>query len=189
MEEFKTKYCTESVYLKSLQGVNHVALICSDIRKTMDFCNKLGFKLVKIMKGGHYHFFFDIGNGSCLAYFWFPDSPKQHPGISTIDQNKMMETIATAHGSMNHVAISVDSVDSLLKMRQNLLAKKLKPTEIWWHHENGIDDKFDKNKTLWASTYVFGPDGEWIEFTFQNADLSKPTFVNVDIEKFLSSKL
>ena len=47
-----------------------------------------------------------------------------------------------------------------------LVEYNLNPTEIWWHQENGLGAKFDKNKTLWASVYVFGPDGEWIEFTF-----------------------
>ena len=193
MEGFKAKYCADSPYLKSLTGVNHLALISSDIKKTMDFCNKLGLKLVKVLKSdaqnGHYHFFFDIGNGSCLAYFWFPDSPKQHPGISTVNQKKMFKSIATAHGSMNHVAIGVNSMESLLKLRKNFKKKKLNPTAIWYHHENGVDLKYDKDKTQWASTYVFGPDGEWIEFTFQNIDLSQPHIVNIDIDKFLSSKL
>eukprot|EP01084_Bolivina_argentea_P249396 417475_1 len=198
LETFRSKYCTTNVsYLKNVNGINHLALVCSDIKKTMDFVNKLGFPLNKVLKvkEGHseyFHFFFDIGNNSCLAYFWFPEAHKAMPGISTIDQSKIHKSIATAHGSMNHVAFGVDCLENLKKIRKELKVKGLKPTKIVMHQPYGVDLTFKKDITLFASTYLFGPDGEWFEFTFQNIDLSPKNLeknVNMNVQDFLTAKL
>ena len=29
------------------------------------------------------HFFFDIGNGDTLAFFWFPNAPEAAPGVAS----------------------------------------------------------------------------------------------------------
>jgi len=31
------------------------------------------------------HFFFDIGNGDSLAFFWLPDAPEAAPGVAAPD--------------------------------------------------------------------------------------------------------
>ena len=50
-----------------LGGINHVALVCSDMAKTVDFySNVLGMPLIKALDlpgGMGQHFFFDCGNG------------------------------------------------------------------------------------------------------------------------------
>eukprot|EP00484_Ammonia_sp_Unknown_P027477 CAMPEP_0197032218 /NCGR_PEP_ID=MMETSP1384-20130603/10950_1 /TAXON_ID=29189 /ORGANISM="Ammonia sp." /LENGTH=162 /DNA_ID=CAMNT_0042461845 /DNA_START=103 /DNA_END=591 /DNA_ORIENTATION=- len=162
----------------------------------MEFYRKLGFPLIKVFKaehhGGYYHFFFDIGNGNCLAYFWYANSPAAHPGISTINPANMDKSTATAHGSMNHVGFDVDSLDNLFTIRKSLKSKGLKPTAVFMHHKDGVALKFDKQETMWASFYLFGPDGEWLEFTFQNIDLSPSNLhknIGVDVQRFLDSKL
>ena len=62
-----------------LGGINHVALVCSDMARTVDFySNILGMPLIKSLDlpdGGGQHFFFDAGNGDCVAFFWFADAP------------------------------------------------------------------------------------------------------------------
>ena len=62
-----------------IRGVNHIALVCKDMAKTVEFYRDvLGMPLIKTidLPGGHgQHFFFDIGNGDSLAFFWFPNSP------------------------------------------------------------------------------------------------------------------
>jgi catechol 2,3-dioxygenase-like lactoylglutathione lyase family enzyme len=62
-----------------LRGINHLALVCSDMARTVDFyTNVLGIPLIKTLDlpgGMGQHFFFDIGNGNLLAFFWFPDAP------------------------------------------------------------------------------------------------------------------
>lgn len=58
-----------------IRGVNHIALVSSDMARTVRFYRDvLGMPLVKTidMPGGTQHFFFDIGNDDCLAFFWFP---------------------------------------------------------------------------------------------------------------------
>src|SRR3954454_12787987 len=89
------------------EGLNHLALVCSDMKRTVDFYEGvLGFPLVKtIAFPGHQgqHFFFDIGNGASLAFFWFPNAAPAAPGVSSQDP----ETYTSGIGSMNHVAINV----------------------------------------------------------------------------------
>ena len=67
-------------------GVNHLALVCKDMAKTVEFYrDKLGMPLTKTidLPGGRgQHFFFDIGNGDSLAFFWFPNAPEAAPGVS-----------------------------------------------------------------------------------------------------------
>ena len=67
-----------------IQGVSHLALVCSDMARTVDFYSGvLGFELIKTVElpaGMGQHFFFDIGNGDSLAFFWFPDAPPAAPG-------------------------------------------------------------------------------------------------------------
>ena len=70
-------------------GINHLALTCSDMQRTVDFyTNILGMKLVKTLEfthesGSGQHFFFDVGNGrDAIAFFWFEDAPPPAPGIT-----------------------------------------------------------------------------------------------------------
>ncbi len=68
----------------ALGGINHVALVCSDMQRTVDFYSGvLGMPLVKSLdlpNGMGQHFFFDAGNGDCVAFFWFTDGPDGVPG-------------------------------------------------------------------------------------------------------------
>ena len=67
------------------RGVNHLALVCRDMERTVDFyTNVLGMPLVKTIElpaGLGQHFFFDCGGGDTLAFFWFPDAPEPVPGV------------------------------------------------------------------------------------------------------------
>jgi len=64
-----------------IQGVNHLALTCSDMEKTVDFYTSvLGMPLIKTRDlpfSSGPRFFFEFGHGDSLAFFWFPDSPEQ----------------------------------------------------------------------------------------------------------------
>ena len=67
----------------ALSGINHVALVCSDMARTVDFySNTLGMPLIKALDlpgGVGQHFFFHAGNGDCVAFFWFCDAPTRCP--------------------------------------------------------------------------------------------------------------
>ena len=93
------------------RGINHLALVCRDMQRTVDFYQGvLGMPLVKTIAlpgGMGQHFFFDIGNGDCLAFFWFPNAPEAVPGVSSPAALPGVGDLATAVGSMNHVALAV----------------------------------------------------------------------------------
>ena len=61
-----------------IRGINHLALVCRDMKKTVDFYSGvLGMPLTKTIElpqGMGQHFFFDIGNHDQLAFFWFPNA-------------------------------------------------------------------------------------------------------------------
>ena len=80
------------------RGVHHIALICSDVERTIEFYQEvLGFPLVELIENRDYkgstHFFFDIGNRNLLGFFDFPGLGLQ-PGVESL-------------GSVQHIAISV----------------------------------------------------------------------------------
>ena len=61
----------------SARGVHHVALLSSDVGRTIAFYQELlEFPLTELFENRDYqgstHFFFDIGNGNLLAFFDFP---------------------------------------------------------------------------------------------------------------------
>ena len=94
-----------------LSGINHLALVCKDMARTVDFyTNVLGMPLVKTIElpmGMGQHFFFDCGGGDCIAFFWFPNAPEAAPGVSSAAALPGVGDLTTAHGSMNHVAFNV----------------------------------------------------------------------------------
>ncbi len=56
------------------------------MRQTVEFYTQvLGMRLIKTIDlpgGSGQHFFFDMGGGNALAFFWFPDAPDAVPGVS-----------------------------------------------------------------------------------------------------------
>jgi catechol 2,3-dioxygenase-like lactoylglutathione lyase family enzyme len=83
----------------SARGVHHVALMCSDVERTIRFYQELlGFPLVEIFENRDYkgstHLFFDIGHDNTLAFFDFP-------GLG-------LGPYAEVLGGLHHIAISVD---------------------------------------------------------------------------------
>src|SRR6476469_2001486 len=59
------------------RGIHHLALICSDVERTIQFYQGLlGFPLVELVENRDYpgssHFFFDLGNKTLLGFFDFP---------------------------------------------------------------------------------------------------------------------
>src|ERR1700747_1257143 len=61
----------------SARGVHHVALLSSDVERTIRFYQELlEFPLTEIFEhrdyAGSNHFFLDLGHGNLLAFFDFP---------------------------------------------------------------------------------------------------------------------
>ncbi len=154
-----------------ISGVNHLALVCSDMQRTVDFyTNVLGFPLIKTIElpnGMGQHFFFDMGNGASLAFFWFPGAPAPQPGISSPDPNTFFDPTAeltTAVASMNHVAFDVPA-ERIEQYRRRLLDHGVRCTPIINHDNSPRGISREVNETTFVrSVYFFDPDGIMLEF-------------------------
>jgi catechol 2,3-dioxygenase-like lactoylglutathione lyase family enzyme len=151
-----------------LRGINHLALVCRDMARTVDFyTNVLGMPLVKTIElpfGMGQHFFFDIGNGDCLAFFWFPDAPEPAPGIASPRTLPSGGELTTAIGSMNHVAFDVPA-DKIELYLERLRSKGIEAADIMNHDDSelGVSKEMHAG-TFVRSVYFFDPDGILLEF-------------------------
>jgi catechol 2,3-dioxygenase-like lactoylglutathione lyase family enzyme len=150
-----------------LRGINHLALVCRDMARTVDFyTNVLGMPLIKTIElpfDMGQHFFFDIGNGDSLAFFWFPDAPEPAPGIASPRTLPSGGELVTAVASMNHVAFDVapERMDEyLVKLR----AKGIEAADIMNHDDSELGVSQEPNDgTFVRSIYFFDPDGILLE--------------------------
>ena len=152
------------------RGLNHVALVCKDMKKTVEFYRDiLGMPLVKtcdLPNGMGQHFFFDMGNGASMAFFWFPEAEEVEPGI-TVPQTLMGEfsgSISTAIGSMNHIAIDADY--KLLPEYKAMLEEAGVKVSPILHHDDSEQgwDFENEHETRWVSSiYFMDPDGIQLE--------------------------
>jgi catechol 2,3-dioxygenase-like lactoylglutathione lyase family enzyme len=164
-----------------LRGVNHLALVCRDMERTVDFyANVLGMPLLKTIElpgGMGQHFFFDCGGGDSLAFFWFPDAPDGVPGVSAPAARPDQGDLTSAIGSMNHVAFDV-APEKIEEYRDRLLAAGIDCTEIANHDDSefGISDTMHPGVYV-RSIYFQDPDGILLEFAcwlraFKPSDVS-----------------
>jgi len=120
----------------SARGVHHVALISSDVERTIGFYQGLlEFPLTEIFENRDYkgsnHFFFDIGHGNLLAFFDFPG----------LDLGPYAEVL----GGLHHIAISVEPE------RWAQLRAKIDAAGVGYHEASG------------SSIYLADPDGARVE--------------------------
>ena len=118
------------------RGVHHVALLSSDVERTVRFYQDvLEFPLTDMFENRDYqgstHFFFDIGNGNALAFFDMPG----------LDLGPYREVL----GGLHHLAISVEP------SRWQHLKDKLDSLAIPYAHIDG------------SSIYFSDPDGARLE--------------------------
>ena len=120
----------------SARGLHHFALICSDVRRTIEFYQGvLEFPLTEIFENRDYagsnHFFFDIGHGNLLAFFDLPG----------LDLGPYAEVL----GGLHHLAISVTP-------------------EKWEHLRGNLDDAgVEYMLESEVSIYFRDPDGARLE--------------------------
>jgi catechol 2,3-dioxygenase-like lactoylglutathione lyase family enzyme len=98
-QRIRDTYLAEQRPASTARGLHHVALLSSDVARTVHFYQEvLGFPLTEIFENRDYrgsnHFFFDIGNGNLLAFFDFPG----------LDLGPYAEVL----GGLHHLAISVE---------------------------------------------------------------------------------
>jgi catechol 2,3-dioxygenase-like lactoylglutathione lyase family enzyme len=120
----------------SAQGVHHVALLSSDVERTIRFYQELlEFPLTEIIENRDYrgsnHFFFDLGHGNLIAFFDFPG----------LDLGPYAEVL----GGLHHLAISVE------RGRWEQLKARLDDAGVEYLLESG------------SSIYLRDPDGARVE--------------------------
>ena len=136
--ELRTRYLKppEQREESSARGVHHMALLSSDVVRTIEFYQGvLEFPLAELFENRDYqgstHFFFDLGHGNLLAFFDFPG----------LDLGEYAEVL----GGLHHVAISVEPA-RWAKLKANLEAAGVPTQEM-----SG------------SSLYFQGPDAERLE--------------------------
>lgn len=142
-------------------GINHLALVCEDMDRTVDFyTNVLGMPLTKTIelpenRGKHY--FFDCGGGDQLAFFSFPNGP------DSVDA-KELRRITAIPGTMNHVAFNV-APEKIDEYREKLLELGIDCTEVVNHDDSDrqVSDEVSPS-TFVRSIYFRDPDGTQLEF-------------------------
>jgi catechol 2,3-dioxygenase-like lactoylglutathione lyase family enzyme len=160
-----------------LRGVHHLALVCRDMARTVDFyTGVLGMPLVmtiELPQGMGQHFFFDIGNGDCLAFFWYPEAPEAEPGVSAPASFPIVGDSRSAVGSMNHVALAVPP-EKFDEYVDKLHAKGITTSGITNHDdsERQVTRRMHDGVFL-RSIYFFDPDGALLEFACWTRELGE----------------
>lgn len=151
-----------------LKGINHLALVCRDMKKTVKFYRDvLGMPLIKTIdlpRNLGQHFFFDIGNGDALAFFWFPDAPAAAAGVSAPEALPTQGSFVSGHGSMNHVAFNIDA-DKFDDYHQRLIDKGITVSRKLNHDDSPMGSSEEMYDGVYVrSMYFFDPDGICLEF-------------------------
>ena len=160
----------------NFRGINHLALVCRDMKKTVDFYQGLlGMPLTKTVvlpnEGGQ-HFFFDCGGGDQLAFFWFPNAPESQPGISHAPALVGTGNITSAHGSMNHVAFDVP-LEKMDEYKQKLIDAGIECTD-YYHDDSPMGVSHETNETTFVrSIYFKDPDDILVEFASWTRELTE----------------
>jgi catechol 2,3-dioxygenase-like lactoylglutathione lyase family enzyme len=165
-----------------LRGVNHIALVSSDMARTVRFYRDvLGMPLVKTidMPGGAQHFFFDMGNDDCLAFFWFPNAQAAQPGISNAGGLPDAADITTAHASMNHLAFDVP-LDRFEEYRQRLIDDGVAVSMVLDHDDSPRQVAREFHPGVFVRSFYFrDPDGILLEFAAWTREMGRADDVAV----------
>src|ERR1700732_2613357 len=101
----------------SARGIHHLALISSDIERTIKFYSEvLGFPLVELFENrdlaSSTHWFHDLGHGNLLAFFDFPEDPmpptREASAACTMSRSRSLAISSTVSaGSSTSAASSI----------------------------------------------------------------------------------
>ncbi len=125
-----------------IRGIHHITLVASSARRTAHFYTEiLGLQFVKrtvnFDRPETYHLYFggEVGNpGTLVTFFEWPDAPPSRMGL----------------GSVHHFALTVETMDALLKWKTWLQ-----------HHHALVAGPFDHG--AYRSLLVTDPDGVIVE--------------------------
>lgn len=148
------------------KGINHIALVCNDMRETQDFyTDVLGMPLIKTVElpDGGQHFFFDCGAGSSVAFFWWKDGPPAAPGTASV--KSFPDDAKTAVGSMNHLAFDMEEAE-LENAIERLKHHDVPHTPVVVNHDDSRMGVAPENHdgVFVRSVYFKDPNGIMMEF-------------------------
>jgi glyoxylase I family protein len=132
-------------------GLHHSAYRCRDAEETRHFYEDiLGLPLIHVVTADHVstgkstpfaHVFFELADGSCIAFFDLGDNVAAEPSPNT-------------PAWVNHIAFKVPSLEALNAMKVRL-------------EQNGIQVLGITDHEFVHSIYFFDPNGVRLEFTTQ----------------------
>jgi catechol 2,3-dioxygenase-like lactoylglutathione lyase family enzyme len=143
----------------TLRGVDHTARPTWRLRETVEFYrDKLGLPLVHVISARGWgpashpdflHFFFDSGNGSTIAFFYYlgseePDCMRGRAAARPLPDDHVADA--------THTAWLVDSREELCAWKQRLEA-------------HGLEVSVETRHEVIESIYVRDPNGYFVEFT------------------------
>ena len=130
-------------------GLHHAAYRCRDAEETRHFYEDiLGLPLVHVVTADHVstgstgsfaHVFFELADGSCIAFFDLGDNVKAEPSPNT-------------PAWVNHIAFKVPSLEALDTMKKRLQSHDIEVVGVTDHE-------------FVHSIYFFDPNGVRLEFT------------------------
>jgi catechol 2,3-dioxygenase-like lactoylglutathione lyase family enzyme len=145
-----------------LRGLSHLALNCRDMAATVEFYAKLGIPLIKTTLTGPdgQHFFFDIGNGDAIAYFYWGDNFGERSGTPAVPGQEHYD------GAMHHVAMEIAPED--VQAWADHLTELEIPFGLVMHRTDGVSYYNDlshmHDDDIWCISFYFaGPDNEQLE--------------------------
>ena len=150
-----------------IQRLHHVAYRCIDAKQTVEWYEKyLNMKFVLAIAEDqvpstkapdpYMHVFLDMGQDNILAFFELPNSPTMGRDTNT-------------PAWVQHLAMKVDSVDTLLQTKARLEA-------------DGIEVIGPTDHTIFQSIYFFDPNGHRLELA---VDTGTPEMMrNLDAVKW-----
>jgi len=141
-----------------IRGLHHYAYRCRDCEETRHFYEDiLGLPLVHVIRSDHVpstgeycpyvHIFFQMTDGSYIAFFDLGDDVKALPSPNTPDW-------------VNHLALRVDSTAALRAAKERLQAHGVEVLGVTDHH-------------IIESIYFFDPNGIRLELTTPTASLQQ----------------
>lgn len=139
----------------NIQGLHHFAWRCRDAEETRKFYEDLlGLKYAHLIKSDHVpstgeycpyvHIFFEMGDGSYIAFFDLGDNVASEPSPNT-------------PAWVNHLALELDSEEELLAAKKRL-------------EDAGIDIVGVTDHGIIKSIYFFDPNGIRLELTTRTAE-------------------
>ncbi|OJY03571.1 MAG: glyoxalase [Rhizobiales bacterium 62-17] len=140
--------------IPSVLGLHHAAYRCRDAEETRHFYEDiLGLPLVHVVSGDapstgdpnpFLHLFFQLADGSCIAFFDLGDGKAGEPSPNTPKW-------------VNHIAFNVPDDKALSTMKAHL-------------QKHGIEVLGEVDHHFVHSIYFFDPNGVRLEFTTQVVD-------------------